>query len=101
MAPAVSMMYLSTRVCMMTGLVSSSATTRQFLRVGLKSRLDGLGLEPRRRDEVIAQAVSDVGYVDGTRGRLREAVVGAYVDGLWWSHGELLWLLIKQRLASL
>ncbi|KAJ9150167.1 MFS general substrate transporter [Coniochaeta hoffmannii] len=106
MAPAVSMMYLSTRVCMMTGLVSSSATTRQFLRVGLKSRLDGLGLEPRRRDEVIAQAVSDVGYVDGTRGRLREAVVGAYVDGLWWSHGLSLMfsltglggtLLLRQR----
>lgn len=87
MAPAVSMMYLSTRVCMMTGLVSSSATMRQFLRIGLKTRLDHLGLDPVRRDKVIAKAVSDVSYVGRTHGTLREAVVGAYVDGLWYSHG--------------
>ncbi|KAB5585018.1 major facilitator superfamily domain-containing protein [Coniochaeta sp. 2T2.1] len=87
MAPAVSMMYLATRVCMMTGLVSSSATMRQFLRVGLIRRLDGLGLDPRRRDKVLAKAVSDVGYVNRIHGRLREAVVGAYVEGLWYSHG--------------
>ncbi|KAB5578076.1 major facilitator superfamily domain-containing protein [Coniochaeta sp. 2T2.1] len=87
MAPAVSMMYLATRVCMMTGLVSSSATMRQFLRVGLNRRLDGLGLDPRRRDKVLAKAASDVGYVNRIHGRLREAVVGAYVEGLWYSHG--------------
>ncbi|OIW22677.1 MFS general substrate transporter [Coniochaeta ligniaria NRRL 30616] len=86
MAPAVSMMYLSTRVCMMTGLVSSSATMRQFLRIGLKSRLDELGLDATRRDKVIAKAISDVGYVGRTHGTLRQAVVGAYVDGLWYSH---------------
>ncbi|KAH8906478.1 MFS general substrate transporter [Coniochaeta sp. PMI_546] len=87
MAPAVSMMYLSTRVSMMTGLVSSSATMRQFLRIGLKSRLDELGLDAVRRDKVIAKAISDVGYVSRTHGTLRQAVVGAYVDGLWYSHG--------------
>lgn len=88
MAPAVSMMYLSTRVCMMTGLVSSSATMRHFLRIGLRGRLDGLGLDEGQRAKIIAEAVSDVGYVNRTHGPLRQAVVGAYVDGLWYSHGK-------------
>jgi hypothetical protein len=88
MAPAVSMMYLSSRVSMMTGIVLSSATMRSFLRVGLRRRLHGFGLTAERIERVIARAVSDVGYVNGTTGRIRDAVVGAYIDGLWWSHGE-------------
>jgi hypothetical protein len=47
-----------------------------------------------------------VDYVDRVTGAVREAVVGAYVDGLWWSHGVsfvfsftgfLLALFIRQR----
>lgn len=88
MASAVSMMYLSTRVSMMLGLVSTSATMRQFLRIGLDSRLAGLGFDEAEREKVVAKAVSNVDYVNNTHGDLRRAVVGGYVEGLWYSHGE-------------
>ncbi|KAK1763022.1 major facilitator superfamily domain-containing protein [Phialemonium atrogriseum] len=87
MASAISMMYLSTTICTMTGLVSASAVMQGTLRRGLESRLLGLGLDLPSRQKIISEAVSDVGYVSRTHGAVRTAIVGSYVDSLWYSHG--------------
>lgn len=57
MAPAVSMMYMSTTICMMTGLVSSSAVMQGALRHGLENRLRNLGLDSLARKKVGGPAV--------------------------------------------
>jgi hypothetical protein len=36
--------------------------------------------------KIISKAVSSVEYVYSAKGKVAEAVVGAYVDGLWCSH---------------
>ena len=56
----------------------------------MKRRLDGLGLDAHDKEKVLTKAISDVGYVNRIHGRLRKAVVGAYVEGLWYSHGKFL-----------
>jgi hypothetical protein len=40
------------------------------------------------REQIIENTVSDVNFVDQVTGSVRNAVVGSYVDGLWWSHGK-------------
>jgi len=39
-------------------------------------------------DQIIENTLSDVDFVDHVTGKVRDAVVGSYVDGLWWSHGK-------------
>jgi hypothetical protein len=88
MAPAVSMMYLSSNVASMVGIVSAHAVMQQFLGTGLTRRLTDLGLDAGQRDKVMSRAVSDLGYVANTHGALRKAIVGSYVEGLWYAHGK-------------
>lgn len=88
MAPAVAMMYLSSTVATMVGVVSAHAVMQQFLASSLSQRLLNLGLDAAEREAVMVKAVSDLGYVAGAKGDLRAAIVGGYVDGLWWSHGK-------------
>jgi hypothetical protein len=88
MAPAVAMMYLSSTVATMVGIVSEHAVMQQFLASSLSRRLVDLGLDAAERETVMARAVSDLGYVADAKGELRTAIVGGYVDGLWWSHGK-------------
>jgi hypothetical protein len=38
--------------------------------------------------QIIKNAVSNVDYLDQISGEVLQAVVAAYVDGLWWSHGK-------------
>lgn len=93
MAPAVSMMYLSTNVASMVGIASAHAVMQHFLGQSLARRLLDLGLGAKEREEVMGRAVSDLGYVADTHGPLRTAIVGSYVDGFWWSHGKLVFVL--------
>jgi len=47
--------------------------------------VERMGLTHR---QIIENAVSDVDYLDQITGKVRDAVVASYVDGLWWSHGR-------------
>jgi hypothetical protein len=108
-APAVGVMYLITSVGFIFGLACMSATLQGVLRTGLEDRLLRLGLDVAtrgkvRRDQlnpsergqltdrygrqIIASAVEDIEYVHKAEGVVRCAIVAAYVDSLWWSHGK-------------
>ncbi|KAL2268224.1 hypothetical protein VTJ83DRAFT_3070 [Remersonia thermophila] len=87
LAPAISFMYLSTTLAVTLGLPIVNAVLQSFLEKSLVRRLVALGLGRREIAKVIESTLSDVDFVDRVTGPVREAVVGSYVDGLWWSHG--------------
>ncbi|KAK3346162.1 major facilitator superfamily domain-containing protein [Lasiosphaeria hispida] len=87
MAPAISFMYLSTTVFMTIGLPISSAAMQSALRSSLEARLVRLGLDSVEVQQILFDAISDVGYVGRVTGAVHTAIVDSYVDGLWWSHG--------------
>ncbi|AEO67840.1 uncharacterized protein THITE_2116958, partial [Thermothielavioides terrestris NRRL 8126] len=86
-APAISFMYLTTTIAVTLGLPVANAVMQAALRRSLGARLPALGLAPDEVRRIIENTVSDVDFVDRITGRVRDAVVGSYVDGLWWSHG--------------
>ncbi|KAL2151481.1 hypothetical protein VTH82DRAFT_6579 [Thermothelomyces myriococcoides] len=87
LAPAISFMYLTTTLGIMLGVPLSNAVMQSALRRSLWSRLLGLGIGRDKIAKIVENTVSDVNFVDHITGRVRDAVVGSYVDGLWWSHG--------------
>ncbi|KAK3361991.1 major facilitator superfamily domain-containing protein [Lasiosphaeria ovina] len=87
MAPAVAFMYLSSTVWFMVGLAATNAVLQTALRRSLLRRLLAIGLDHAAIQKIIASAISDVDFVDRMRGAARTAVISAYVDALWWSHG--------------
>ncbi|KAK0713926.1 major facilitator superfamily domain-containing protein [Lasiosphaeria miniovina] len=87
MAPAVAFMYLSSTVWFMVGLAATNAVLQTTLRRSLLRRLLAIGLDHAAIQKIIASAISDVDFVDRMRGAARTAVISAYVDALWWSHG--------------
>ncbi|KAJ9137702.1 Vacuolar membrane amino acid uptake transporter fnx2 [Pleurostoma richardsiae] len=100
-APAVSALYLSTGLGAIVGLASMSALLQQALRKTLESRLLALGLEAAQRAEIISSAVSSVDYIFQAKGKIAEAVVASYVDGLWYTHGMSLALSLLAFFLSL
>ncbi|AEO60122.1 hypothetical protein MYCTH_2129215 [Thermothelomyces thermophilus ATCC 42464] len=106
LAPAISFMYLTTTIAITLGVPLSNAVMQSALRRSLWRRLIALGLDGDEIAKIVENTVSDVDFVDQVTGRLRDAVVGSYVDGLWWSHGVsfsfsatafVLALFIRQR----
>ncbi|CAK7215081.1 hypothetical protein SEUCBS140593_002410 [Sporothrix eucalyptigena] len=82
MAIAGSGLYLSGNIGAVTGMSAASALFQASLRSGLTQRLAknaDLGLDPDTAAEIIRQALSDIGYVQGLVGRVRDLVVAAYV----------------------
>ena len=72
------------------GLAGVSATMQETLRRGLDRRLLDLGFGNRKRVGIIKKAISDIGYVHNVTGVLADAVLGAYVEGLGYTHGRYL-----------
>jgi MFS family permease len=101
MAPAISFMYLSTTIWITIGLPISSAAMQASLRSTLQTRLMNLGLSGKALQTILENATSDVGYVLRTTGKVHAAIVGSYVDGLWWSHAVSLFSLSAGFLLSL
>ncbi|KAH6847089.1 major facilitator superfamily domain-containing protein [Chaetomium sp. MPI-CAGE-AT-0009] len=106
LAPAISFMYLTSTVALTIGVPLSNAVMQAVLRRVLRGRLLALGVGGAEVVKIIESTVSDVDFVDRVTGRVREAVVSSYVDGLWWSHGVsflfsatafVLALFIRQR----
>ncbi|KAK4152204.1 major facilitator superfamily domain-containing protein [Chaetomidium leptoderma] len=106
LAPAISFMYLSSTVAVTVGLPLSNAVMQTVLRRSLRARLAALGMGVNEVRRIIENTLSDVDFVDRVTGKVREAVVGSYVDGLWWSHSVsflfsitafVLSLFIRQR----
>ncbi|KAK4241185.1 major facilitator superfamily domain-containing protein [Achaetomium macrosporum] len=98
LAPAISFMYLTSTIGLTIGVPIANAVTQTVLRQSLGRRLPMLGLKGDEVRKIIENAVSDVDFVDRVTGRVRDAVVESYVDGLWWSHG-LSFLLSATALA--
>ncbi|KAH9904947.1 major facilitator superfamily transporter [Xylariomycetidae sp. FL2044] len=88
-AVVVSGLYLAMPVGMILGVASSSAVMLQVLQKSLDQRLLQLGVELEARAEIIAKAAADVDYVRKLKGPLHDAVVGAYVQGLRYSYGNV------------
>lgn len=63
------------------------AVLQGTLRHGLDQRLDHLGLEDRKKWQIVEHAVSNVHYADQVERLIAKAVVGAYIGGLTWTHG--------------
>ncbi|CAK7233854.1 hypothetical protein SBRCBS47491_008752 [Sporothrix bragantina] len=83
MAVAGSGLYLSGNIGAVAGMSAASALFQAMLRSGLTQRVAenaDLGLNPETAAEIIRQALSDIGYVQGLVGRVRDAVVAAYVS---------------------
>ncbi|KAL2179355.1 major facilitator superfamily domain-containing protein [Thermothelomyces heterothallicus CBS 202.75] len=106
LAPAISFMYLTTTIAITLGVPLSNAVMQSALRRSLWRRLIALRLGGDEIAKIVENTVSDVDFVDQVTGRVRDAVVGSYVDGLWWSHGVsflfsatafVLALFIRQR----
>ncbi|KAH6623799.1 major facilitator superfamily domain-containing protein [Chaetomium tenue] len=106
LAPAISFMYLTSTVALTIGLPLSNAVMQAVLRRVLEGRLLGLGVGRGEVVRIIESTVSDVDFIDRVTGKVREAIVSSYVDGLWWSHGAsflfsatafVLTLFIRQR----
>ncbi|KAK4038051.1 major facilitator superfamily domain-containing protein [Parachaetomium inaequale] len=87
LAPAISFMYLTSTVALTIGVPLSNAVMQSVLRRSLAGRLFALGVGGEEVKKIIESTVSDVDFVDRVTGKVRDAVVGSYVDGLWWSHG--------------
>jgi hypothetical protein len=75
---------------MIMGLAGVSATMQETLRRGLDRRLLDLGFGNRKRVGIIKKAISDIGYVHNVTGVLADAVLGAYVEGLGYTHSRYL-----------
>ncbi|KAL2163608.1 hypothetical protein VTH06DRAFT_5666 [Thermothelomyces fergusii] len=106
LAPAISFMYLTTTVAITLGVPLSNAVMQGALRRSLWRKLLALGVAGTEIAEIVESAASDVDFVDQVTGKVRDAVVSSYVDGLWWSHGVsflfsttafVLALFIRQR----
>ncbi|OCK82915.1 major facilitator superfamily transporter [Lepidopterella palustris CBS 459.81] len=85
-AVATSALYLSATVGMIMGLAGVSTTMQEMLRRALDRRLLGLGYGTRKRAGIVEKAVSDIGYVHNVTGVVANAVMGAYVEGLGYTH---------------
>ena len=105
-AAAASGLFLTWPIGMTVGLATISAVMLGVLRRSLDDRLVQLHFNTAQREEVvnksfrntsdktlsdlqiIKNAASNVDYLDQISGKVLQAVVAAYVDGLWWSHGK-------------
>ncbi|CAK7215872.1 hypothetical protein SEUCBS140593_002677 [Sporothrix eucalyptigena] len=86
MAPAISILYLSSTCAMIIGLTCSSTIMQATLKPALSKNLLELGLDPEVRTEVYKNALSNIEYIGTLTGSVKTAVIEAYVDSLWWSH---------------
>jgi MFS family permease len=73
-------LYLSQNIGMILGLSVSSSIQRGELR----SLLDQRGVKPH----VVEDILKDVLYIRQLTGKLRDTVIGSYVDSLAYSHGK-------------
>ncbi|KAG7136145.1 Vacuolar membrane amino acid uptake transporter fnx2 like protein [Verticillium longisporum] len=89
-AAAISGLYLCTTVGMIVGLATVSAVVMGTMKAALDARLVAMGLTEAARKHIIAEAASSVGFIERARGRVGEAVVASYIEGLSWSHGHKL-----------
>ncbi|KAF2727601.1 MFS general substrate transporter [Polyplosphaeria fusca] len=100
-AVATASLYLSGTVGMIVGMASVSAVLQQFLRTGLERRIGSFGFSEEKTAKIIERAVSDVHYIDLAKPRVSQAVVGAYIDALTWTHGCSLVFAMAAFVASL
>jgi hypothetical protein len=73
---------------MIMGLAGVSATMQETLRRGLDRKLLNLGFGSRKRADIIKKAISDIGYVHNATGVLADVVLGAYIEGLSYTHSK-------------
>jgi MFS family permease len=90
MAVAASSMYLASSVGFVIGMAANAAVLQEMLSRGLDRRLIALGLSDVKRWKIIANALSDVHYIDHAKPRISKLVVASYVDALAWTHGMCL-----------
>ncbi|CAK7216014.1 hypothetical protein SCUCBS95973_002661 [Sporothrix curviconia] len=86
MAPAISILYLTSTCAMILGLACSSSIMLVALKPALTKNLLQLGLDPAVQSEVYKNALSNIDYIRTLTGSIKTAVIEAYVDSLWWSH---------------
>lgn len=98
-AIAASTLYLTSSVGFLAGMAGVSAVLQGALRSILDHKLVDLGFSDKRRQKIIARAVSDVHYVDKARSVVANAVLGSYVDALTWTHGTLIVIFVLPRLT--
>ncbi|KAH6706681.1 hypothetical protein VD0002_g8904 [Verticillium dahliae] len=100
-AAAIAGLYLCTTVGMIVGLATVSAVVMGTMKAALDARLAALGLTDAARRHVVAEAASSVGFIERARGRVGEAVVASYIEGLSWSHGVSLVCSLLALLGAL
>lgn len=79
-------LYLAGNVGAVVGGAGSSAAYQIALRLGLEETFRGWG---DKGIEIIRRAMGDIEYVQGTTGKVRELLVGTYVNAVHWVFGEL------------
>jgi hypothetical protein len=98
-AIALSGLFQSTNIGIITGLAASSAVLQATLKRELQQSLTGFKhkekvrkpryciIDSNRLPQIIEEAVSNIEYVLNLKGHLRDIVVKAYVIGLEYTHG--------------
>ncbi|ERT03127.1 hypothetical protein HMPREF1624_01432 [Sporothrix schenckii ATCC 58251] len=86
MAPAISILYLSSTCAMILGLACASSIMGVTLKPALSRKLLELNLDPAVREEIYKSSISNIEYIATLTGAVKGAVIDAYVDSLWWSH---------------
>ncbi|KAL1902808.1 hypothetical protein Sste5346_000719 [Sporothrix stenoceras] len=86
MAPAISILYLSSTCAMILGLACASSIMGVALKPALSSKLLELDLDPALTAEIYKNALSNIEYIATLTGAVKKAVIEAYVDSMWWSH---------------
>ncbi|KAF2402942.1 MFS general substrate transporter [Trichodelitschia bisporula] len=94
---ALSGLFLTVSVGVLTGYAASSSVLENVLRSELVRRLVGF----EGADEIIRNSVSDIGYVKGLTGPIHDAVVASYVRALEWTHAVSLVCMAIAFAASL
>ncbi|KAG6991089.1 hypothetical protein G7Y79_00057g090710 [Physcia stellaris] len=99
MAIASTGLYLSTNLGTLTGMSVASKIMQASLRKGLKRSLVGFD----GREVILEKAISDLEFVKGLEGELREVVVKCYVKSFEYTHGgsNLVSARLKPALSDL
>jgi len=82
MAVATSGLYLSGNIGAVSGMSVVSAVLQSTLRVSLAKNIKNID----GKDEIIERALSDIEYVRGLKGQVKDIVVRSYVQSLWYTH---------------
>ncbi|KAH7253279.1 major facilitator superfamily domain-containing protein [Fusarium solani] len=83
---AISCLYLSVALGSTQGLAMINAVLQMAVRRNLGRRLADIGLDPVRRDKIIADALDDVSYIRDAPAQIAKAITTSYVHALESTH---------------